>query len=66
LEKKTEDIFYLLSTHFPSHKTDLFVRVKLKKFKSMEKYELQNYEINISKKLPFCNEKSILPKTLPF
>jgi len=25
-----------------------------------------NYETNISKKLPFCNEKSILPKTLPF
>ena len=24
------------------------------------------YEINIAKRLSFCNEKSILPKVLPF
>jgi len=32
-----------------------------------KKYELQNnYEMNASKKLPFCYEKSILPNIFPF
>jgi len=34
--------------------------------KSMEKIWIaKNYEINIAKKQPFCNEKPILPKILP-
>jgi len=32
----TEDIFCLLSTHFDSHKTDIFLIVKLKKYISIE------------------------------
>jgi len=53
--------------HFDSHETGLFFIVKRKKFESMEKILIpKNYEINIAKKLPFCNEKSILSKILPF
>jgi len=52
---------------FDSHETDLFLIVKRKKLKSMEKIWIaKNYEINIAKKLPFCNEKSILPKYCHF
>jgi len=63
----TEDIFRLLRTNFDSHKTDLFLIVKLKKFKSMEKIWIaKTCEINIAIELPYCNEKWISPQTLPF
>ena len=44
-----------------------FLHCKTKKFKSLEKIRIgKNYEIHIAKKLPFLNEKSILPNILPF
>jgi len=43
-------MFRPLSTHFDFHKTDLFLIVKLKKFRSMEKIWIaKNYAIKIAK-----------------
>jgi len=44
-----KESFRLLSTHFYSQEIDLFLIVKLKKFKSMEKLRIaKSYEINIA------------------
>ena len=44
-----------------------FLHCKTKKFESLEKIRIgKNCEIHIAKKLPFLNEKSILPNILPF
>ena len=69
IQTKQEDIFRPLSMHFGSHKTDLFLIVKLKKFKSMDKiWNAKNYEINIAKQIAIFKWKiniAILKKCYP-